>query len=188
MIEFAALPMLASLLAAAVPYLLLRNRVRWKREIPWSSNRLLLEAIKDQSRRLNWLQILLLVLRTLAIVGLALAVADPYWKADRGTTLERNQSPSFHIFVMDSSPSMTLSHNTRSGNITSLAMAIDQVRKQLTSLREFDLVGIVAGGRNLNIAFLGDCRQMSEIDRTLRAIDSPPVLSTFRSSLQHFSG
>jgi len=75
---FANLLMLGWLAAAAAPILIhLWNKRRY-REVPWAAIEYLLAAMRKNSRRMRIEQILLLIVRTLLIVLLVLAVAQPY--------------------------------------------------------------------------------------------------------------
>lgn len=72
------LPMLGWMAAAAAPILIhLWSRRRY-REMSWAAMEYLLAAVRRQSRRLRIEHWLLLVIRTLLIVLLVLAVAEPY--------------------------------------------------------------------------------------------------------------
>ncbi len=75
---FSHLPMLGWLAAAAAPlviHLLTRQRYR---ETTWAAMEYLLRALRRRTRRMQFEQWLLLALRTLLIVLVVLAVAEPY--------------------------------------------------------------------------------------------------------------
>src|SRR6266571_3264336 len=75
---FSNLAMLGWLAAAAAPLLIhLWSRHRF-RESPWAAMQFLLAAIRKNARRLQLQQWLLLAVRTLIIVLVVLAVAEPY--------------------------------------------------------------------------------------------------------------
>src|SRR6476469_3742852 len=75
---FGNLAMLGWLAAAAAPLLIhLWNRHRF-REAPWAAMQFLLAAMRKNARRLQLQQWLLLAVRTLLIVLVVLAVAEPY--------------------------------------------------------------------------------------------------------------
>lgn len=68
------------LAAAAVPIVIhLWTRQRY-REMPWAAMEYLLAAIRRHTRRVRFEQLLLLAVRTLLIVLLVLAVAEPFFK------------------------------------------------------------------------------------------------------------
>jgi len=74
------LPMLGWLAAAAAPILIhLLSRQRY-REMSWAAMEYLLRALKRRSRRTRFEQWLLLALRTLLIVLVVVAVAEPYFE------------------------------------------------------------------------------------------------------------
>src|SRR6478752_7602723 len=75
---FGNLAMLGWLAAAAAPLLIhLWSRHRF-REAPWAAMQFLLAAMRKNARRLQLQQWLLLVVRTLIILLVVLAVAEPY--------------------------------------------------------------------------------------------------------------
>src|SRR3954468_24712665 len=75
---FGNLAMLGWLAAAAAPLLIhLWSRHRF-REVPWAAMQFLLAAMQKNARRMQLQQWLLLVIRTLIIVLVVLAVAEPY--------------------------------------------------------------------------------------------------------------
>jgi hypothetical protein len=96
--------MLWWLAAAAAPLLIhLLSRRRY-REVPWAAIEYLLAALQKSSRRLRIEQLLLLLLRTLAIVCVVIAVAGPYLE-QLGGALALGQ-PVHKIIVIDGSYSM----------------------------------------------------------------------------------
>jgi len=78
--DFAHLPMLGWLGAAAAPILIhLLSRQRY-REMSWAAMEYLLRAIRRRTRRMQFEQWLLLAVRTLLIVLVVTAVAEPYFE------------------------------------------------------------------------------------------------------------
>ena len=103
--EILHLPMLGWLAAAAVPLVIhLWSRRRY-REMSWAAMEYLLAAVRQQSRRLRLEQWLLLALRTLLIVLLVLAVAEPV--LNRGGLASAGGGPTHRVLVFDGSYSMT---------------------------------------------------------------------------------
>lgn len=101
---FANLAMLGWLAAASVPILIhLWNRRRY-REVSWAAVEFLLAAVRKNSRRLLIEQWLLLALRTLLIVLLVLAVAEPFWEAHAARFAAG--APAHRVLVIDGSLSM----------------------------------------------------------------------------------
>src|ERR1051326_9308722 len=75
---FGNLAMLGWLAAAAAPILIhLWSRHRY-REAPWAAMQFLLAAMQKNARRMQLEQWLLVAIRTLIIVFVVLAVAEPY--------------------------------------------------------------------------------------------------------------
>jgi hypothetical protein len=98
------LPMLGWLAAAAAPILIHLWSRRKYREMSWAAMEYLLAAARQQSRRLRIEQWLLLVVRTLLIVLIVLAVAEPYLER---TGFAFNSSGHTHrVLVLDGSYSM----------------------------------------------------------------------------------
>jgi hypothetical protein len=101
---WANLPMLGWLAAAAAPILIhLWSRRRY-REVSWAAMEYLAAAVRRQSRRLRFEQWLLLAIRTLLVVLVVLAVAEPY-SEQTGLAL----TPGGHthrVLVLDGSYSM----------------------------------------------------------------------------------
>lgn len=75
---FASLPMLGWLAAAAAPVLIHLWNKRKYREVSWAAMEYLLAAMRKNARRIQLEQWLLLAVRTLLIVLLVLAVAQPF--------------------------------------------------------------------------------------------------------------
>lgn len=100
---FGNLAMLGWLAAAAAPLLIhLWSRHRY-REAPWAAMQFLLAAMQKNARRLQLQQWLLLAVRTLIILLVVLAVAEPY-----GVRLLASGSagPTHKVIVIDGSYSM----------------------------------------------------------------------------------
>ncbi len=96
--------MLSWLAAAAVPLVIhLWNRRRY-REISWAAVDFLLAAMRKNARRIQLEQLLLLAIRTLIIVLVALAVAEPYLEGAR-LSLAVGQA-ALKVLVIDGSFSM----------------------------------------------------------------------------------
>jgi len=101
---FGSLSMLGWLAAASAPLLIhLWNRRRY-REHSWAAIDFLLEALKKNARRLQLEQWLLLAVRTLIILLVVLALAEPY--LDRlGQSIAPGE-PTHRVIVLDGSFSM----------------------------------------------------------------------------------
>src|SRR5262249_51908847 len=96
--------MLGWLAAAAAPLLIhLWSRHRF-REAPWAAMQFLLAAMRKNARRMRLQQWLLLAVRTLIIVLVVLAVAEPYGERLMAGT---SSDPHHRILVVDDSFSMS---------------------------------------------------------------------------------
>src|SRR5437773_1269925 len=100
---FGNLAMLGWLAAAAAPLLIhLWSRHRF-RESPWAAMQFLLAAMRKNARRLQLQQWLLLAVRTLIILLVVLAVAEPYGEQ---LLAGGSAAPVHKILVIDGSYSM----------------------------------------------------------------------------------
>ncbi|MEX0611945.1 MAG: BatA domain-containing protein, partial [Pirellulales bacterium] len=100
---FTNLAMLGWLAAAAAPLLIhLWSRHRF-REAPWAAMQFLLAAMRKNARRMQLQQWLLLAVRTLIIVLVVLAVAEPYGEP---LLAGGSSTPTHHVLVIDGSYSM----------------------------------------------------------------------------------
>lgn len=104
--------MLGWLAAAAAPLIIHLLNKRKYREVPWAAMQYLMAAIKKNSRRLLIEQWLLLAVRTLIIVLLVLAMAEPFLE-QTGLKLSTDQR-SHKVLVLDASFSMAYKPTDRS--------------------------------------------------------------------------
>jgi len=98
------LPMLGWLIAAAAPILIHFWSRQKYREMSWAAMEYLLAAMKQQTRRLHFEQWLLLALRTLIIVLLVLAIAEPF--VQPGRLVHSSAARTHRVIVIDGSYSM----------------------------------------------------------------------------------
>lgn len=98
-------PAMLGWLAAGVAPLLIHlwSRRRY-REMTWAAMEYLLAALRRSQRRLRIEQWLLLLVRTLLIVFIVLAVAEPFWERARLTSA--SGEPTHRVIVIDGSYSM----------------------------------------------------------------------------------
>jgi hypothetical protein len=101
---FESLPMLGWLAAAAAPWLIHFLNRRKHRETAWAAMTFLLAAAKRRSGRIRFEQWLLLLLRTLIVVTLVTAVAQPYWQ--HALPIFAPSGSTHRVLVIDSSYSM----------------------------------------------------------------------------------
>lgn len=150
---FGNLAMLGWLAAAAVPLLIhLWNR-RKHREAPWAAVDFLLAAIRKNARRMQFEQWLLLAVRTLIILLVVLAVAEPYMQNLGG--LVTPYRPTHKVFVLDGSYSM----------------AYSQTDETLFERARHTIADIVDAGRS------GDAYSLVLVGEPSRAIVQTPARS-----------
>ena len=101
---FESLPMLGWLAAAAAPWLIHLLSRRKYRETAWAAMDFLMAAMKRRTRRIRIEQWLLLLVRTLVIVTLVTAVAQPYF--EHAVPIFSPNGSTHHVLVIDSSYSM----------------------------------------------------------------------------------
>ncbi|NUQ61697.1 MAG: BatA domain-containing protein [Pirellulales bacterium] len=110
--DIASPAMLGWLLAAAAPLLIhLWSRRRY-REMSWAAMQFLLAAIRSSRRRMRLEQWLLLAIRTLLIVLVVLAVAEPF--LERGMVLFAAGERTHRLLVLDGSYSMAYTPTDKS--------------------------------------------------------------------------
>lgn len=116
--------MLGWLAAAAAPLLIhLWSRHRF-RETPWAAMQFLLAAMRKNARRLQLQQWLLLAVRTLIILLVVLAVAEPYGER---LLARPGGGPAHKIIVIDGSYSMAYRGNGNANFATAKQLAVDLV-------------------------------------------------------------
>ena len=95
---FATPAILGWLAVAAAPVLIHWLFRRHYREVTWAAMQFLQEAIRKQSRRTRFEQLLLLAVRVMVLVLMVLALARPQW-AD-ASKLARGVPPTLRVFVL----------------------------------------------------------------------------------------
>ena len=161
--------MLGWLAAAAAPLLIhLWSRHRF-REAPWAAMQFLLAAMRKNTRRLQLQQWLLLAVRTLIILLVVLAVAEPY-----GERLLAGGSagPAHKVIVIDGSYSMAYRANTN----TNFAVA-----KQLAS----EMVGASHPGDAFTVILMASA---SKLVVSSEVLDQAAVTSQIESLAQPQAG
>ncbi len=112
--------------AALIPialHLLLQRR---RREVPWGAMRLVQRAVITQTRPLRLWQLLLLMLRVLAVLCLALALSQPQGCSRQQSVAER--SGKLNVLVIDASFSMQAREaNGQTRFETAIAQALQRV-------------------------------------------------------------
>jgi hypothetical protein len=121
---FGNLAMLGWLAAAAAPLLIhLWSRHRF-RESPWAAMQFLLAAMRKNARRLQLQQWLLLAVRTLIILLVVLAVAEPYGER---LLASGGAGPSHKVIVIDGSYSMAYRANGNTNFAVAKQLATEMV-------------------------------------------------------------
>lgn len=113
------------------------NRRRY-REVPWAAMTILLASYQKSKRRLRLEQLLLLLLRVLAIVLLGLALARPIVPAE--ALLAMGSSAAHRIIVFDNSLSMA---TVDAGGVTRFDRARDAAGELIASFPESDAVSVL---------------------------------------------
>jgi hypothetical protein len=140
-LEFASPAALGWLAAAALPWLInLWNRRRHV-EAPWAAVELLMEAIRERSRRLRLRELLLLAMRTAILALAALAAAQPVWKSSAGAAALVART--HHLLVVDRSFSMA----TRADNVARCERAKGRARQLVDGSPAGDAFSIIAWGQ-----------------------------------------
>jgi hypothetical protein len=122
---FSNVAMLGWLAAAAAPLLIhLWSRHRF-REAPWAAMQFLLAAMRKNARRLQLQQWLLLAVRTLIILLVVSAVAEPYGQR---LLAGGSAAPSHKVLVIDGSYSMAYRANVNTNFSRAKQMASELVR------------------------------------------------------------
>lgn len=137
--QFTSLAMLGWLAAAAAPILIhLFTRKRF-RKVTWAAMEYLLAAMKKNRRRIQLEQWLLLAVRTLLLIVLALALADPILSQSNVLSFGGTTLPTHRIFVLDATYSMDL----RRDGLTRFEAARQAVRKAVSESPQGDGYSLV---------------------------------------------
>ena len=110
--QFSSFAMLGWLAAALLPWLIHRFFRYHAHSTPWAAIELLAQALKKQSRRVNFQQWLLLAVRTLIIALVAIAAAEPSWVSFGAGSI--NSGHDHLILVLDQSYSMSCRQENQS--------------------------------------------------------------------------
>ena len=169
MIYFAAASMLGWLVATNIPWLLNRQRARHTQTIDWSNNRFLKLALAQQKKAgiQNWL---LLLIRILAVLAIALAVADPRWLST-GLAANRQAQPTLHVHIIDISASMNLAASPN--DLTSQSMLRETCEKiyvQTANYPSLDVVAIFIADDHLQFVAAIQANKTAELKKTLNQV------------------
>lgn len=155
--------LLALTATALVPIIIhLLNRRRYKRVV-WAAMHFLREALREEAKRIQYKDFILMALRALACILLALAIARPVTRllADAGTGSRGV------VFIVDSSASMSLS--------TGVGSLMDQARKEAISiLREMPpdtIIALVDASRPATV-IIPRTRDVREVEKAIEEMES----------------
>ncbi|MEZ6065379.1 MAG: BatA domain-containing protein [Planctomycetaceae bacterium] len=135
--DFASPWILSGLVLASLPVLIHLFSRRDYRPEPWAAMRFLKAAIERRQRQMRLESLLLLVLRTLVIVLLVLALAEPRFYA--GSGVANSREPILRLLVLDLSASM----GSRAGGTTAYDRAIAEVERLLDDAAAGDAFQLV---------------------------------------------
>lgn len=134
--------LLAGLAAAALPILIHLINRRRARQHRFAALELVLRSHRRTASRYRLRQILLLVVRTLALVAIPFALARPYLLTATGATVLPDGRPTSLVLVVDDSMSMRWSD----GGETLLERAVDEARTVLAGMSDGDEAALVLAG------------------------------------------
>lgn len=129
--------MLLGLLLAAIPILIHLFYRRRYEEVRWGAVLFLSKAVRRNAQRNRFQQLLLLILRTLAIVLLVIGFAGPM--LNPSMTGAKEDRPGYHLFVLDDSLSMRATND----GLSRFDVAKDVMRKVIEAVDDTDQFEIV---------------------------------------------
>lgn len=177
--------MLVGLGAATIPIIIHLLHKRRYKETSWAAMRFLAEAARKQSRRLRWEQLLVLLIRCLAVMFLATAFARPFF--ENGFSSVSGREPRHVIVVLDDSFSM----GQQIGNETRLEQGRDAVRQLVSGNNTGDGYSLICLTDELQAELLAPTfrqdsflSELEEIQPTQRAVNLNGALARLESLLQ----
>jgi hypothetical protein len=177
--QFTSLAMLGWLAAAAAPILIhLFTRKRF-RKVTWAAMEYLLAAMKKNRRRIQLEQWLLLAVRTLLLILLGLALADPILSQSNVLTFGGAVLPTHHIFVLDATYSMDL----RRDGLTRFDAARQAVRKAIGESPQGDGYSLVLIADPPRVIIGEPAFARNDLLQELDAIVPPHGLGDFAATL-----
>lgn len=165
MLTFLNPALLAGLLAAAIPILIHLFTRRKVKTIAFSTLRFIKELQRRKIRYLKLRQILLLILRTLAVVFLVLAFARPALKQSLGALSA--DAPSAVAIILDNTLSMGLQIEGRS----KFDLARDRALDVLALFREGDEIYVIYPQRPVHLAHEGALKERRQVRDLIEAAE-----------------
>ena len=151
---------------AAVPIVIhLLNRQRYRR-VPWAAMKFLLDALKDETKKIQYRDILLMMLRALVCLLLAMAIARPVsrflteavgWGAEARSV----------VIVMDDSASMNLT----SGTETVFERAKREALSICRELPSGTIVSVITASKPAEIVIAGS-KDMEEVVERIESLEA----------------
>jgi hypothetical protein len=169
-IGLTSLPMLGWLAAAAAPILIHLWSRRQYREMSWAAMEYLLAAIQRHTRRLLFEQWLLLLIRTLIIICIVLAAAQPFWESP--SFLFSAGGKTHRVLVFDGSFSMAYKPTEQSR----FDRAKELARQIVDESRQGDGFSLVVMSAPPKVLVAAPSVERSEILREIA--DLPPPCAT----------
>ena len=171
------LPMLGWLAAAAAPILIHLWSRRQYREMSWAAMEYLLAAIQRHTRRLLFEQWLLLLIRTLVIVLIVLAAAQPFWESP--TFIFSAGGKTHRVLVLDGSFSMAYKPTEQSR----FDRAKELARQIVEESRQGDGFSLVLMAAPPKVLVAAPAVERSEILREIADLPPPCATSDLPASL-----
>ncbi|HUG20595.1 MAG TPA: BatA domain-containing protein, partial [Planctomycetaceae bacterium] len=176
-IDFGSPWLLTGLAGASIPVVIHLLSKRRFRETRWAAMKFLAEAARKHSRRLRWEQLLLLLIRCLAVGCLALAFSRPFFESAHSDPAGR--APRHLILVIDDSFSMSYA----TGPKTRLDRAIELARQFVEESRSGDAFSLLTTSASAESQFLEPTfrtdSMLAQLDRVRAAERPADVIGTF---------
>ncbi|MBD3673216.1 MAG: BatA domain-containing protein [Planctomycetaceae bacterium] len=177
--------MLVGLGAASIPIIIHLLHKRRYKETSWAAMRFLAEAARKQSRRLRWEQLLVLLIRCLAVMFLATAFARPFF--DNAFSSVSGREPRHVIVVLDDSFSM----GQQIGNETRLEQGKEAVRQMISGSITGDGYSLICMTREMQAELLTPTfrqdsllSELEDLQPTQRSVDLNNTFARLESLLQ----
>lgn len=168
--------LLALTALAAVPILIhLLNRRRYK-PVTWAAMKFLRDAMREEAKRIQYRDLLLMLLRALVCILLALAIARPVTRLLAG----RVESKRAVIFVMDRSASMSLS----TGTGTLMASARREALSILRGLAADTPIGLIDAARPAAVV-IPRTRDLRDVERAVEQFEASDAGTDIAGAIRH---
>lgn len=170
-------PSLLALAAlAGVPILIhLLNRRRYK-PVVWAAMTFLRDAMREEAKRIQYKDLLLMMMRALVCILLALAIARPVTRLLAGQAASKRGV----IVVMDRSASMSLS----TGTATLMAAARREALSILRGLPADTQIGLIDAARPAAVA-IPRTRDLREVERALEELGASDAGTDIGGAMRH---